>query len=69
MTPNGKLDIARHAGFWLRDQNGALTKKLKHICCGTAACSPTPSCKKPDTWNNILATMIAVRDAQRLARN
>ena len=25
--PNGKLDIPHHAGFWLRDENGKLTKK------------------------------------------
>src|SRR5699024_9696317 len=24
---NGKLDIAHHAGFWLRDEEGNLTKK------------------------------------------
>ena len=25
--PNGKLDIPHHAGFWLRDETGKLTKK------------------------------------------
>ncbi|MCA9150935.1 MAG: TIM barrel protein, partial [Planctomycetales bacterium] len=30
--PNGKLDIAKHAGFWMRDAQGQLTKKFKHIC-------------------------------------
>ena len=30
--PNGKLDIPHHAGFWLRDENGKLTKRIRHIC-------------------------------------
>ena len=30
--PNGKLDIANHAGYWLRDENGNLTKAFRHIC-------------------------------------
>ena len=25
LDPNGKLDIVKHAGFWLRDDNGAVT--------------------------------------------
>ena len=30
--PNGKLDIARDAGYWLRDEDGKLTKAFRHIC-------------------------------------
>ena len=30
--PNGRLDIAKHAGYWLRDEKGDLTKKMRHIC-------------------------------------
>ena len=30
--PNGKLDIPHHAGFWLRDEKGQLTKAIRHIC-------------------------------------
>ena len=26
--PNGKLDIVHHAGFWLRDAEGRLTKRV-----------------------------------------
>ena len=26
--PNGKLDIVRHAGFWLRDDNGKPTRAV-----------------------------------------
>ena len=29
---NGKLNIPHHAGFWLRDEKGNLTKKFRHIC-------------------------------------
>ncbi len=65
--PNGKLDIPHHAGFpWLRDQNGAAHEKApssSSLLGMAATCSPTRSCKSLDTWNNILATMIAVRDA------
>ena len=27
--PNGKLDIPRHAGYWLRDESGQLTKRFR----------------------------------------
>ena len=27
--PNGKLDIVKHAGFWLRDENGKLEKRFQ----------------------------------------
>ena len=30
--PNGKLDIVKVAGFWLRDDQGELTQKFQHIC-------------------------------------
>ena len=30
--PNGKLNIARDAGYWMRDDKGKVTKKIKHIC-------------------------------------
>jgi sugar phosphate isomerase/epimerase len=60
--PNGKLDIARHAGYWLRDQNGNLTKKLRHIC-WDGCMFPNEVMMMPQTWNEVLAAMIAVRDA------
>jgi sugar phosphate isomerase/epimerase len=60
--PNGKLDIAHHAGFWLRDENGQLTKKFRHIC-WDGCMFPNAVMMNPKTWNDILATMIAVRDA------
>ena len=30
--PNGRLDVVKHAGYWLRDENGNLTKTMRHIC-------------------------------------
>ncbi|GAB2769227.1 TIM barrel protein [Rhabdobacter roseus] len=60
--PNGKLDIAYHAGFWLRDENGELTKKMRHIC-WDGCMFPNEVMYKQETWNNILAAMIKVRQA------
>ncbi|MBK8504135.1 MAG: TIM barrel protein [Saprospiraceae bacterium] len=59
--PNGKLDIATDAGHWLRDENGALTKAFKHIC-WDGCMFPNEVMLKQQTWNDILATMIEVRD-------
>ena len=60
--PNGKLDIAHYAGFWLRDDNGKLTKKIKHLC-WDGCMFPNATMQNPQTWNDVLAAMIAVRDA------
>lgn len=60
--PNGKLDVARDAGHWLRDENGSLTKAIRHICWDGCMFS-NETMMKPATWNSILSTMIAVRDA------
>jgi len=60
--PNGKLDIARHAGYWLRNDKGQPTKKFKHIC-WDGCMFPNEVMQQPDTWNHILAAMVAVRDA------
>jgi len=59
--PNGKLNIARDAGYWLRDEAGKVTKKIKHVCWD--GCMFTNEVMmKQETWNNILAAMIQVRD-------
>ncbi len=60
--PNGKLDIPRHAGFWLRDADGQLTKAFRHIC-WDGCMFPNAVLMTPTTWNQILAKMLAVRDA------
>ncbi|HJT36474.1 MAG TPA: TIM barrel protein [Pirellulales bacterium] len=60
--PKGKLNIARDAGHWLRDNQGQLTKKFQHIC-WDGCMFPNAVMMKPETWNSILAAMISVRDA------
>jgi sugar phosphate isomerase/epimerase len=60
--PNGKLDIVRHAGHWMRDAGGQLTKKIRHIC-WDGCMFPNAVMMKRDTWNDILAAMLDVRDA------
>lgn len=60
--PNGKLDIPRHAGFWMRDAAGKPTKAFKHMC-WDGCMFPNAVMHKPATWNSILRTMLAVRDA------
>ncbi|MEO6289727.1 MAG: TIM barrel protein, partial [Ginsengibacter sp.] len=58
--PNGRLDIPKDASYWLRDENGILTKAFKHICWdGCMFTNEIMSQQK--TWNDILATMIKVR--------
>jgi sugar phosphate isomerase/epimerase len=61
LDPNGKLDIANDAGYWLRDENGNLTKAFKHICWDGCMFS-NEVMRKQQTWNDILATMIKVRN-------
>jgi sugar phosphate isomerase/epimerase len=61
LDPNGKLDIARHAGYWLRDENGELTKAFQHIC-WDGCMFPNDVMLKQQTWNDILAALIKVRD-------
>lgn len=59
--PNGKLDIAHDAGYWLRDESGVLTKRFKHIC-WDGCMFPNEVMLKQQTWNDILAAMISVRE-------
>lgn len=59
--PNGKLNIARDAGYWLRDDAGKVTKKFRHIC-WDGCMFPNDVMMKQQTWNDILAAMIQVRD-------
>ncbi|MBK9166269.1 MAG: TIM barrel protein [Bryobacterales bacterium] len=60
--PNGKLQIARDAGYWLRDASGAVTRKIPHIC-WDGCMFPNDVMMQPETWDSILGAMAAVRDA------
>jgi sugar phosphate isomerase/epimerase len=60
--PNGKLDVARHAGFWMRDDRGKPTRAFAHIC-WDGCMFPNATMLEPRTWTTVLATMIAVRNA------
>jgi sugar phosphate isomerase/epimerase len=60
--PNGKLDVVKRAGFWLRDSYGNPLHKFKHVC-WDGCMFPNDVMMKPDTWNGVLRTMLAVRDA------
>ncbi|MEJ7768664.1 MAG: TIM barrel protein [Chitinophagaceae bacterium] len=58
--PNGKLDVATDAGYWMRDETGELTKAFKHICWDGCMFSNEVMMRQ-ETWNDILATLIKVR--------
>jgi hypothetical protein len=60
--PNGKLDIVRHAGFWMRDEKGEPTRAFQHIC-WDGCMFPNRVMMDPQTWRDVLATLIAVRQA------
>ncbi len=57
--PNGKLDIVKCAGYWLKD---APSRGIEHIC-WDGCMFPNDVLETPSTWNTILETMIKVRDA------
>ena len=60
--PNGKLDVARHAGFWMRDEQGTPTRVFSHIC-WDGCMFPNATMMQPGTWTDVLSMMIAVRQA------
>jgi len=57
--PNGKLDIVKTAGSWLRNANA---RGIRHIC-WDGCMFPNAMLENQQTWNTILGTMIKVRDA------
>lgn len=57
--PNGKIDIVKCSGYWLKD---AAQRGIKHIC-WDGCMFPNETLEKPETWNAILNSMIQVRDA------
>ncbi len=60
--PNGRLDVVRHAGFWLCGDDGQPTRAMRHIC-WDGCMFPNQKLLQQETWNGILGAMIAVRDA------
>jgi hypothetical protein len=60
--PNGRLDIVRDSGAWLRGANGEPTRAVKHIC-WDGCMFPNAVMLDPKTWEDVLRAMIAVRNA------
>jgi hypothetical protein len=60
--PNGKMDIVKVAGQWLRDEKGQPTRAFQHICWDGCMFS-NETMMDPQTWRNVLSAMVAVRDA------
>jgi sugar phosphate isomerase/epimerase len=60
--PNGRLDIVRDAGAWMRDDQGNVTRAFQHIC-WDGCMFPNSVMGEPQTWNDILSVMVAVREA------
>jgi sugar phosphate isomerase/epimerase len=60
--PNGKLDVVRHAGFWMRDESGQPTQKFQHIC-WDGCMFPNATMMEAGTWNDVLRLMAEVRAA------
>jgi sugar phosphate isomerase/epimerase len=60
--PNGKLDVVKHAGFWLRDENGSPTRAMQHIC-WDGCMFANDTMMQASTWTDILDLMINVRNA------
>jgi hypothetical protein len=60
--PNGKMDIVKVAGLWMRDARGAPTRAFEHIC-WDGCMFPNSMMLAPETWQSVLTAMIDVRDA------
>ncbi len=57
--PKGKLDITKASGYWLKD---FANRGIRHICWDGCMFS-NKVLETQETWNKILAAMVAVRDA------
>jgi len=60
--PNGRLDIVRDAGAWMRNDDGGVTKAFAHIC-WDGCMFPNSVMLDQKTWNDVLRVMLAVRNA------
>lgn len=61
--PNGKLDIVKCSGYWLKD---APARGIKHIC-WDGCMFPNAMLEDQQTWNTILDAMIKVKEANNWA--
>ena len=59
--PNGKLNVVRDAGAWLRDENGEPLRRLQHMC-WDGCMFPNAVMLDSKTWNDVLSVMVAVRN-------
>lgn len=57
--PNGKLDIVKASGYWLKD---APARGIQHIC-WDGCMFPNELLTNAQTWNDILKVMVDVRAA------
>jgi sugar phosphate isomerase/epimerase len=62
LDPNGKLDIVRDSGAWLRGDDGRPTRAVQHLC-WDGCMFPNATMLNQQTWNDVLRAMLAVRDA------
>ncbi len=60
--PNGRMDIVKVAGLWMRDGSGQPTRAYEHIC-WDGCMFPNATMTSPQTWQDVLGTLIAVRNA------
>lgn len=60
--PNGRMDIVKVAGLWMRGEDGTPTRAYQHIC-WDGCMFPNATMMAPGTWQEILGTLIAVRNA------
>lgn len=59
--PSGKMDVVKVAGLWMRDEEGNPTRAYQHIC-WDGCMFPNATMTSPNTWRDVLATLIAVRN-------
>jgi sugar phosphate isomerase/epimerase len=60
--PGGKLNIVKDSGYWMLNQKGEPNRAFQHIC-WDGCMFPNSVMTDPRTWRDVLATMVAVREA------
>ncbi len=60
--PNGKMDVVKVAGIWMRGEDGSPTRAFEHIC-WDGCMFPNEVMMNPQTWRDVLRVMIDVRNA------